>query len=106
MVLAAIDAEGRAPGRQSLRERHRRAAMQHTRGLLGAVIDRHARFQIVVAGLDHLDAEMADHRLRRALARISERSLVEPDRHPPSLLRFHTCSGGTGRGFRSSPIAT
>ena len=86
VMLAAIDAERGAPGRKRLRQRHRCAAMEHARRLLGAVIDRHPRLQIVVAGLGQLDAQMADHRLRGAIVRIFERALVEPDHHPPALL--------------------
>ena len=99
-----IDAEGCGPGGERLGQHHRGAAVQDPGGLAGALVDRHAPLHIVVAGLDQLDADMADQRALVSLVREVEWRLSLPDRHgrAPSVV-----SGlGRRRGSAGSSPAT
>src|SRR5579862_4797821 len=74
VIFLAVDAVDRAQAAERFGQRHRGAAVEQPGRLAGAVIDRHAGLEIIVAGLDQLDAEMLDH---RALAALLDEVLVE-----------------------------
>jgi len=87
MVLLAIDHERGTPGSERLGEHDRSAAVQHARRLLRARIDRHFGGDVVIAGLDELDAQMRHQGVAAVLLDELERKRIVPDGHARHLNR-------------------
>ena len=63
----------------------RRAAVQEACRLMGAVIHRHFRLDVVLPDVQHLDAEVFDQRALRPPSYGVERGLCKPQRHDRSI---------------------
>lgn len=100
VVFVGINDMGSPPGCQRFRKNDGNSAMQHTRRLASALIHRHSAQQIIVAGLDNLDAKMAVGAGSPAAIQFINRKRCVPDRHEMVRQGMENSSIPIGRGNR------
>ena len=68
-------------GAQGFSQHHADTAMQQAKRLLGAVVHRHAAYQVVIAHLGDFNAQMLDRCVGVASVDVGQLRGFEPDRH-------------------------